>query len=377
MAAENLLHKWFPAAARPLIISAPMFTVANGALAAAVTKAGGLGMVPAGMDPTATSPHLAALDEQLAIAGRLLNDGGNIDKNASETNEAPLQVGVGFLTLLATPEAYHANALPILRRHRPAFIWLFGSDPAEYRPLIELFREEAGGAEWGMKVFVQVGTVEAARQAVRCGADVVVAQGSDAGGHQFAAAASVVTLVPEIVDALRGEAEFRGKEVAVVAAGGIADGRGVAAALALGADAVTMGTRVSVFCPPMINTTWCNGSCLQDYDEQFMACPEADSNSFVRNAILNTSDGGAKTARYVCTTGHPLFPLAKQRLNLIRSSMNDAIMGYPTWSKLYAGRTILHSGLADIENGIAIEQIHESFLKAVAEGDETRMVTFS
>ncbi|KAK8127929.1 FMN-dependent 2-nitropropane dioxygenase [Apiospora sp. TS-2023a] len=323
MAAENLLHKWFPTAARPLLISAPMFTVANGALAAAVTQAGGLGMVPAGMDPSATSPHLAALDEQLTIASQLINNADS-NKTSTVTDDArpPLQVGVGFLTLLATPEAYRANALPILQRHRPAFVWLFGSDPAEYGPLIALFRE--AGADWGLKVFVQVGTVEAARQVVRAGADVVVAQGSDAGGHQFAAAASVVTLVPEIADALRGEEEFRERGVAVVAAGGIADGRG-------GRGGVGAG-----------------GGCGGDGD--------SDSNPSVRNAILKTSDGGATTTR---------------------SSINDAIMGYPTWSKLYAGRTILHSGLADIENGIPVEQIHESFIKAVAEGDETRMITFS
>lgn len=249
MATNNPFHQWFPAAARPLIISAPMFTVANGPLAAAVTKAGGLGMVPAGMDPTATSPHLAALDEQLALAGQALRDSSS-SAGATGDDAPPLQIGVGFLTLLATSEAYRANALPIMRRHRPAFVWLFGSDPAEYGPLIDLFRD--AGAEWGMKVFVQVGTVEAARQVVRSGADVVVAQGSDAGGHQFAAAASVMALVPEIVDALRNEDEFRDREVGVVAAGGIVDGRGVAAALALGADAVAMGTRVSLLCPPSV-----------------------------------------------------------------------------------------------------------------------------
>ncbi|KAK8051655.1 hypothetical protein PG993_003040 [Apiospora rasikravindrae] len=326
MASGNLLHQWFPTAERPLIISAPMFTVANGALAAAVTKAGGLGMVPAGMDPTATSPHLAALDEQLTIARQILTNSSSAGVDGSPV---PLPIGVGFLTLLASAEAYRANVLPIVRKHRPAFVWLFGSDPADYEPLVGLFHE--AGAEWGIKVFVQVGTVEAARQAVRCGADVVVAQGSDAGGHQFAAAASVVTLVPEIVDALRGETEFRDRKVAVVAAGGIVDGRGVAAALALGADAVAMGTR-------------------------FMTCPESDSSPFVRKAILSTSDGGATTTR---------------------SSVNDAIMGYPTWSKLYAGRTILHPGLDDIANGVPIEQVHKSFVEAVAEGDETRMITFA
>ncbi|TLS22191.1 uncharacterized protein PpBr36_09852 [Pyricularia pennisetigena] len=316
--AGNILHKWFPTTKLPLVISAPMFTVANGALAAAVTQAGGLGMVPAGMDPSANSPHLAALDEQLSIASRLLN-------HHPPDTATPLPIGVGFLTLLATPDAYRANALPILRRHRPAFVWLFGSDPAEpaYGEFVALFRD--AGAEWGMRVFAQVGSVAAARQVVRCGVDVVVAQGCDAGGHQWAEAASVMTLVPEVVDALRGQA------VAVVAGGGIMDGRGVAAALALGADGVTMGTR-------------------------FVTCDEADSNAFVRKAILNASDGGSTTAR---------------------SSMNDAIMGYPTWSKLYAGRVIRHPGLQDLANGVPLHEVHESFKKAVAEGDETRMVTFA
>lgn len=189
-------------------------------------------MVPAGMDPSANSPHLAALDEQLSIASRLLHH------DATDT-DTPLPIGVGFLTLLATADAYRANALPILRRHRPAFVWLFGSDPAAYGELVTLFRD--AGAAWGMRVFAQVGSVAAARAVVRCGVDVVVAQGCDAGGHQWADAAGVVTLVPEIVDALRGK-----EGVAVVAGGGIVDGRGVAAALALGAQGVTMGTRVSV-----------------------------------------------------------------------------------------------------------------------------------
>lgn len=90
---------------------------------------------------------------------------------------------------------------------------------------------------------VQVGSVAAAREAAAHGADVVVAQGTDAGGHQWASGAGVVSLAPEVADALRDG--FPGREVAVWAAGGIADGRGVAAAMALGAEGAVLGTRVS------------------------------------------------------------------------------------------------------------------------------------
>lgn len=76
----------------------------------------------------------------------------------------------------------------------------------------------------------------------------------------------------------------------------------------------------------------------------------------MRKAILNASDGGASTTR---------------------SCMNDAIMGYPTWSELYAGRVIRHAGLQDLANGVPLQEVHESFKKAVAEDDETRMVTFA
>lgn len=81
-------------------------------------------------------------------------------------------------------------------------------------------------------VFVQVGNVAAAREAVLDGADVLVTQGVDAGGHQFRQGAGIVSFVPEVRTML--EKEFGDKDISIVAAGGIADGRGVAGALALG-----------------------------------------------------------------------------------------------------------------------------------------------
>lgn len=75
--------------------------------------------------------------------------------------------------------------------------------------------------------------------------DAVVAQGADAGGHLWAQAASIMTLVPEVIEALQGEKELQGREIPVIAAGGIVNGKGVAAAMALGASGITMGTRVN------------------------------------------------------------------------------------------------------------------------------------
>lgn len=88
--------------------------------------------------------------------------------------------------------------------------------------------------EGGVLVFSMCGKVDHARRAVDAGCDVVVAQGTEAGGHTGQVA--TMPLVPQVVDAV-------GREVPVLAAGGIVDGRGLAAALALGADGVWVGTR--------------------------------------------------------------------------------------------------------------------------------------
>ncbi len=87
----------------------------------------------------------------------------------------------------------------------------------------------------GVKVWMQVGSLQEAHEAVRCGVDAVVVQGTEAGGHNRSTG-TILSLVPAVVDAIA--------PVPVIAAGGIADGRGVVAALALGAEAVWVGTRL-------------------------------------------------------------------------------------------------------------------------------------
>jgi enoyl-[acyl-carrier protein] reductase II len=87
----------------------------------------------------------------------------------------------------------------------------------------------------GVKVIHQVHTVEQARETAELGVDVVIAQGSEAGGQGVAAGAGTLALVPQVADAVA--------PIPVLAAGGVADGRGLAAALALGAAGVNVGTR--------------------------------------------------------------------------------------------------------------------------------------
>ena len=182
------------------ILSAPMALAAGGRLAAAVTRAGGLGLIGGGYGDAGW------LEREFAAAG----------------NEA---VGCGFITWsLAKKPHLLAQALA----HQPRLLMLSFGDPAP-------FASEIAAA--GVPLACQCQTLDHVRAALGAGATLVVAQGAEAGGHGQSRA--TMTLVPEVADHLGRHAP----QVLLVAAGGIADGRGLAASLALGADGVMMGTR--------------------------------------------------------------------------------------------------------------------------------------
>jgi nitronate monooxygenase len=180
------------------------------------------GFIGCGFDFSTNSPQTPAFESQLVKARSLFSI---TDPNA------PLPVGVGFLTF--NPVGFVENVIPVLAKHRVSGIWLAfpvsGSDHGEIIAAIRSAREKA---DWAVRVFVQVGDLDSAREAIEQGADVIVSQGVDAGGHQWAHGASVVVMVPEVRDLV--EQMGKTEKVAVVAAGGIVDGRGVVASLGLG-----------------------------------------------------------------------------------------------------------------------------------------------
>ncbi len=188
-------------ALRHPVVSAPMALAGGGALAAAVSRAGGLGLIGGGYGDRAW------LEEQF-------------DLTAGE------RVGVGFITwsLQKSP-----SLLTDVLKHRPVAVMLSFGDP---RP----FANEIRAA--GARLICQCQDMVHVKDAVDAGADVVIAQGAEAGGH--GGLRGTLSFVPEAADFLANHAP----DTLLVAAGGIADGRGLAASLLLGADGVLLGTRL-------------------------------------------------------------------------------------------------------------------------------------
>ncbi|MGD9536333.1 MAG: NAD(P)H-dependent flavin oxidoreductase [Alphaproteobacteria bacterium] len=187
------------------VVLAPMGGVAGGALAAAVARAGGLGIIGCGYgDPKAGYGSPEWIAEQFDMAG-------------------DQRVGAGFITwsLARRPELLDL----ILERGADPIFLSFG-DPSPFIPRIRAA---------GRRLILQITSLAEARQAKALGADVIVAQGTEAGGHGTTGRA-LFPLLPAVADAV--------SPTPVLAAGGISDGRGLAAALVLGADGALLGTRL-------------------------------------------------------------------------------------------------------------------------------------
>jgi nitronate monooxygenase len=179
------------------VLLAPMDLVADATLAAAVSAAGGFGIIGAGYGDESW------LKRELDAAGKA-------------------RIGVGFITWSM---ARQPRLLDLTLERKPAAIMLSFGDPAPHADRIK---------RTGALLICQVQSAAMAKDAVAKGANIIVAQGTEGGGH--GGSVSTMPLVPAIVDAV-------GSRVPVVAAGGIADGRGLAAALMLGATGVLLGTR--------------------------------------------------------------------------------------------------------------------------------------
>ncbi|MBS6159860.1 MAG: enoyl-[acyl-carrier-protein] reductase FabK [Firmicutes bacterium] len=221
------------------VIQGGMAWVAENCLAAAVSEAGGLGIIGAASAPADW------VREQIHLV--------------KEKTDKPFGVNI----MLMSP--YAKEVAKLVAEEKVPVVTTGAGSPEKY---MKMWKEA------GIKVIPVVASVALAKRMERCGADALVAEGTEAGGH--IGENTTMVLVPQIVDAV---------QIPVIAAGGIADGRGMAAAFMLGAQGVQIGTR-------------------------FVASQEAQVHENYKNYIVKAKDIDSRvTGR---STGHPVRALRNQ-----------------------------------------------------------------
>jgi nitronate monooxygenase len=181
------------------ILSAPMAGIAGARLVAAVGEAGGFGILGGGY-----------------------GDKAWLEQETARLQKSKAPFGIGFITWSM---AKQPELLDIALKVKPRAIMLSFGDPKPHAPRIKAA---------GSLLICQVQSEDMARQALDAGTDILIAQGTEAGGH--GASRTLIDIVPAVIDLAAGR-------VPVVAAGGLADGRGLAAMIMLGASGIMLGTR--------------------------------------------------------------------------------------------------------------------------------------
>jgi nitronate monooxygenase len=333
------------------ILQAPMAGVQGSALAVAVANAGGLGSLPCAM------LSLAALRQELATIRAQTSKPINVNffchppPTPNPEREAiwrraltPYYEELGLDQSAIVPGAgrapFRAEAADVLGEFQPAVVsFHFGLPSAE---LLDRVRS------WGSKILSSATTVDEARWLEAHGVDAIIAQGLEAGGHRgmflsenLDTQVGTLALVPQIVDAVT---------VPVIAAGGIADAKGVAAARALGASAVQVGTA-------------------------FLLCPEATTSAIHRAALRNAAAHPTAVTnvftgrpargivnRVMCELGPmspaaPAFPLATADLVPLRAKAES--LGREDFSPLWAGQNA--SGCREIPAAQLVRDLAAGF----------------
>ncbi len=284
------------------IVQAPMAGVQDSALAVAVCNAGGLGSLPCAMlGIDAMRNELARIRAQTA-APYNVNFFCHAPPAADAAREARwraalapcyAEFGIDAASIPAGPGRlpFSAEAAEVLAEFRPAVVsFHFGLPPPELLARVR---------SWGAKILSSATTVDEARWLAARGVDAVIAQGLEAGGHRgiflgddLATQLGTFALVPQIVRAV---------DVPVIAAGGIADANGVAAALALGAAGVQVGTA-------------------------YLLCPEATTSAVHRAALA--SDAARVTALTNLFTGRPARGIVNRVMREF-GPINDLAPAFP------------------------------------------------
>ncbi|MCJ1366391.1 hypothetical protein MMC16_005519 [Acarospora aff. strigata] len=319
--AVKLLSR-YPWVSSPFVVSAPMRVMSGPALAVAVSRASGLGFIGPGVKTQDTT-------DDLEKASSLIRE-ARASSTAFSTipvTKSVLPIGLGFQLWADDIDV----ALAAVEKYKPCAAWLYA--PRQGPKDFDNWSSKIRRASPETQIWIQIGTLKEAKQLLLKSEkpDVIVVQGAESGGHGRAKdGMGLMTLFPEISDAMAGS------QIPLFAAGGIADGRGVAAALCLGASGVAMGTR-------------------------FLAASEARISRGYQNEVVRASDGAVSTTRTL---------------------LYNHLRGTFGWPEEYSPRTIINKSFVDKQEGKSFEELKKLYDEASKAGDsgwgpEGRLATYA
>ena len=303
-----------------MIIGAPMRVMSGPALAVAVSRAGGLGFIGPG---TKTQDMLADLEK----ASSLIEKENML--RAATISSPTLPVGVGFQLWSDDIEI----AVSAIQKFEPCAAWLYA--PRKGQADLDQWSRRIRNVSPRTQIWVQIGTIAEAQGLIGGSEhpDVIVVQGAEAGGHGRARdGLGLISLLPEVSDALA----RKGSLIPLVAAGGIADGRGATAAMCLGASGIAMGTR-------------------------FLAATEARISHGYQQEVVRANDGAVSTTRTL---------------------LYNHLRGTYGWPEEYSPRTIINQSFVEHQAGKAFEELKGLYDQALKKGDsgwgpEGRLATYA
>ncbi|PKS11697.1 hypothetical protein jhhlp_001685 [Lomentospora prolificans] len=321
LASVKKLAAAFPWTAKPLTALAPMRPSSGPHLAVAVSRAGGIGFMNFDGKPE-------GLNADFETAKKVFADSPELNSKALSDFAAGglLPIGIGFIVWCDDRDA----AISAVEKYRPCAVWLFAPRNGQK----DLDGWIAGIRKVSPKthVWIQVGTLREAVEAAKSSnaPDVLVIQGTEAGGHgRSVDGIGLTTLLPEVADATRETG------IPLIAAGGIADARGVISALGLGAAGAAMGTR-------------------------FLASTEARLSKGYQQAVVDAKDGAMSTAR---------------------TTIYNQLRGIH-WPEQFSPRGVTNRTWNDFQAGVPFDDLKKSFDEAAKAGDagwgaEGRLTTYA
>lgn len=318
--AAKLLSR-YPWASHPFIVGAPMRVMSGPSLAVAVSRAGGLGFIGPGV-------KTQDMEVDLVEASTLINKARASSAFTALSSTNPiLPVGVGFQLWGDDIEI----AVATIEKFKPCAAWLYA--PRESLREFDDWSRRIRQVSPQTQIWIQIGTLGESKQLLQSleKPDVVVVQGSESGGHGRATdGMGIMTLFPEVADVMASS------NIPLLAAGGIADGRGVAAALCLGASGVAMGTR-------------------------FLAASEARIKKGYQDEVVRASDGAVNTTRTL---------------------LYNHLRGTFGWPAEYSPRTIINRSFREQQEGRSFEELKKLHDEASKMGDsgwgpEGRLATYA